>query len=160
MSGQPLPDGAGRAADPGVTSAAAPADRRHVFHRQVRFADIDSLGHVNNVRFFDFLEDARLGMLFVDPVREGGRPHQGLVVARHEIDYRRPLMFRPDPVRVETWVTEIKPVRFTLAYEIKDDEQVFVEARSVMVAYDVESARPRRLTEDELAYLKRFSIED
>ncbi|MCC5577863.1 acyl-CoA thioesterase [Microtetraspora sp. AC03309] len=152
MSGQPLSDGAGR--------AVPPADRRHVFHRQVRFADIDSLGHVNNVRFFDYLEDARLGMLFVDPVREGGRSHQGLVVARHEIDYRRPLTFRPDPVRVETWVTEIRPARFTLAYEIRDDEEVFVRARSVMVAYDVAGARPRRLTEDELAYLKRFSVED
>ncbi len=112
------------------------------------------------MRFFDYLEDARLGMLFVDPVREGGRSHQGLVVARHEIDYRRPLTFRPDPVRVETWVTEIRPSRFTLAYEIKDDEEVFVRARSVMVAYDVAGARPRRLTEDELAYLKRFSVED
>ncbi|MFF3670278.1 acyl-CoA thioesterase [Microtetraspora malaysiensis] len=160
MSGQPLSDGAGRAVGRTVMSAAAPADRRHVFHRQVRFGDIDSLGHVNNVRFFDFLEDARLGMLVVDRLREGDRPHRGLVVARHEIDYRHPLTFRPDPVRIETWVTEIRPVRFTLAYEIKDDEHVFVEARSVMVAYDVQGARPRRLTEDELAHLKRFLVEE
>ncbi len=129
---------------------------RHVLHRQMRFADIDSLGHVNNVRFLDYLEDARMAMLYLDPVRQGGRSHRGLVVARHEIDYRRPLTFRTEPVRVETWVTELSAAKFGLAYEIRDDAEIFVRARSVLVAYDVENARPRRLTEDEVAYLRRF----
>ncbi|MEU6426657.1 thioesterase family protein [Microbispora sp. NPDC046973] len=129
---------------------------RFVFERKVRFADIDSFGHVNNVRFLDYLEDARVSMLWERPREVAGR-RQDLVVARHEIDYRRPLTFRPDPVRVEVWVTEISRVRFTLAYEIRDDDTLYVEARTVMVAYDAAAARPRRLDEDELAYLKRFS---
>jgi acyl-CoA thioester hydrolase len=141
--GKSVADGAGRS-------------HRHVFPRAVRFADVDSLGHVNNVRFFDYLEDARLEMFHLDPHREGRPPFKGLVVARHEIDYRRPLTFRPDPVRVETWVTEIRPVRFTLDYEIRDDEEIFVQARSVLVAYDVERAAPRRLNQEELASLRRF----
>jgi len=124
----------------------------------VRFADIDSLGHVNNVRFFDYLEDARLGMLHIDPHRAGDAPFKGMVVSRHEIDYRRPLTFRADPVNVETWVTEIRPVRFTLEYEIKDEHEVFVQARSVIVAYDVAKAMPRRLNSDELSYLRRYSV--
>ncbi|MEV4092361.1 acyl-CoA thioesterase [Streptosporangium saharense] len=132
--------------------------RRHVFLRAVRFADIDSQGHVNNVRFLDYLEDARLEMFHLDLHREGGEVFSGLVVARHEIDYRRPLTFRADPVRVESWVTEIKPVKFVLAYEILDDETVFVRARSVLVAYDVEKARPRRLEQHELDYLERFHM--
>ncbi|MER5624058.1 thioesterase family protein [Streptosporangium sp. NPDC002544] len=132
---------------------------RHVFPRTVRFADIDSLGHVNNVRFLDYLEDARMGMFHIDPHHEGNAPFAGLVIARHEIDYRRPLTFRPDPVRVESWVTEIRPVRFTLAYEIRDDDEIFVKARSVIVAYDVESASPRRLSQDETAYLRRFAAD-
>ncbi|GII03752.1 acyl-CoA thioesterase [Planobispora takensis] len=132
---------------------------RHVFPRAVRFADIDSLGHVNNVRYFDYLEDARLAMFHIDPHREGRDPFRGLVIARHEIDYRRPLTFRPDPVRVETWVSGIRPVRFTLDYEIRDDHEVFVRARSILVAYDVEKSAPRRLNEDELAYLRRFAVE-
>jgi acyl-CoA thioester hydrolase len=124
----------------------------------VRFADIDSLGHVNNVRFFDYLEDARLGMLHIDPYKAGDDPFKGLVISRHEIDYRRPLGFRAEPVLVETWVTEIRPVRFSLAYEIRDEREVFVTATSVVVAYDVERAAPRRLTSAEIAYLKRFAV--
>jgi acyl-CoA thioester hydrolase len=123
----------------------------------VRFADIDAQGHVNNVRFFDYLEDARWGMLHVDPYKAGEQPFKGLVVSRHEIDYRRPLGYRAEPVRVESWVTEIRPVRFTLRYEIRDDADLYVTAMSVLVAYDVEREAPRRLNADELAYLRRFA---
>jgi acyl-CoA thioester hydrolase len=122
----------------------------------VRFADIDSQGHVNNVRFLDYLEDARLGMLYVDRQKAGDTPFKGLVVSRHEIDYKRPLGFRAEPVRVETWVTDLRAVRFTLEYEIRDDEELYVTARSVLAAYDVEREAPRRLTADERSYLRRF----
>ncbi|WP_246064444.1 MULTISPECIES: acyl-CoA thioesterase [Nonomuraea] len=131
--------------------------QRHLYLRTVRFADVDSQGHVNNVRFLDYLEDARFGMFHIDPHNAGDQPFKGLVVTRHEIDYRRPLGFRAEPVRVETWVTEIRPVRFTLAYEVRDDDAVYVTAKSVLAAYDVERAAPRRLSESELAYLVRFS---
>ncbi|MEV4174943.1 thioesterase family protein [Nonomuraea sp. NPDC049709] len=133
-----------------------PAER-HIYPRTVRFGDIDSQGHVNNVRFLDYLEDARFGMFHIDPYNAGDEPFKGLVVTRHEIDYRRPLGFRAHPVRVETWVTEIRSVRFTLRYEIRDDEGVYVTAMSVLAAYDVDRAAPRRLTETELAYLKRYA---
>ncbi|NUR84888.1 MAG: acyl-CoA thioesterase [Nonomuraea sp.] len=123
----------------------------------VRFADIDSLGHVNNVRFLDYLEDARFEMFHLDPHRAGDGPFSSLVVAKHEIEYRRPLDFRAEPVRVETWVTEIRAVRFTLEHQILDDHDLYVTARSVIVAYDVKRGAPRRLNEDELAYLKRFA---
>ncbi|MCF6472545.1 acyl-CoA thioesterase [Nonomuraea sp. MG754425] len=123
----------------------------------MRFGDVDSQGHVNNVRFLDYLEDARFGMFHIDPYNAGDDPFKGLVVTRHEIDYRRPLGFRAAPVRVETWVTEVRAVRFTLRYEIRDDEGLYVTAMSVMAAYDVERAGPRRLTEGELAHLKRFA---
>ncbi|WP_433500255.1 acyl-CoA thioesterase [Sphaerimonospora sp. CA-214678] len=144
------------------TTCQAPGDTgtagRFVFERPVRFADIDNLGHVNNVRFFDYLEDARMAMFYPMRRRQSGGARPGLVVARHEIDYRRALDFRIEPVRVELWVTEITPVRFNLAYEIRDDDALYVEARSVMVAYDIDNARPRRLGEDEIAHLKGFLV--
>jgi acyl-CoA thioester hydrolase len=130
--------------------------RRHVHEFHVRFGDIDVLGHVNNCRYLTYLEDARISMFRLDPLREGREPLKGLVVARHEIDYSRPLLFGPDPVRVETWVTELRPGSFSLAYEVRDDEHVYVRASSVMVAYDVEKTRPRRFGDDELAFLKAY----
>jgi len=129
---------------------------RHVHEFQVRFGDIDVLGHVNNCRYLTYLEDARVEMFRLDPQRDGLEPFLGLVVSRHEIDYLRPLLFGPYKKRVETWVTDLRAASFTLAYEVRDDDRVYVTARSVIVAYDVEKSRPRRLTDAELAFLQRY----
>ncbi len=130
--------------------------RRHVHEFHVRFGDIDVLGHVNNCRYLTYLEDARIAMFRLDPMREGREPLKGLVVARHEIDYKRPLLFGPDPVRVESWVTELRPASFSLAYEVRDDEHVYARARSVIVAYDLENTRARRFTEGEATFLEVY----
>lgn len=131
--------------------------RKHVHEFHVRFGDIDSLGHVNNCRYLTYLEDARVAMFFTDPLREGREPLRGLVVARHEIDYRRPLPLGPDPVRVETVVTEVRPASFALAYEIRDDDHVYARASSVIVGYDVGKGRARRFTQRELAFLEAYA---
>jgi acyl-CoA thioester hydrolase len=132
--------------------------RRHVLEFHVRFGDIDVLGHVNNCRYLTYLEDARVTMLRTDPLREGREPLRGLVVARHEIDYKRPLTFGPDPVRVETWVADLRAGSFTLAYEVRDDDAVYARASSVIVAYDVERGRARRLAERERTFLEGYAL--
>src|SRR6476661_6028592 len=103
-----------------MVQAAPSADRldesrRHVHEFHVRFGDIDALGHVNNCRYLTYLEDARIAMFRLDPMREGREPLNGLVIARHEIDYKRPLLFGPDSVRVETWVTGVRAASFSVA---------------------------------------------
>ncbi|MBV2357494.1 acyl-CoA thioesterase [Streptomyces sp. J2-1] len=126
---------------------------RHTYPCPLRWADMDAYGHVNNVVFLRYLEEARVDLLF--------RPDQvfrrGSVVARHEIDYKRQLVHRHTPVDVELWVTEIRAASFTLAYEVKDADLVYVRASTVVVPYDFEAARPRRLTPDERAFLEKYT---
>lgn len=130
---------------------------RHIYHAAVRWSDMDAYRHVNNVQYLRYLEEARVDMMFTLGQREGAKTlSEGVVIARHEIDYKRPLVWRAEPVRVETWVTRIGAARFTLAYEIRDDEQVYATALSVLVPYSLVEQRPRRLTEEERAYLDRF----
>ncbi|MFC5746979.1 acyl-CoA thioesterase [Actinomadura rugatobispora] len=133
-----------------------PAEYRHVYEFRLRFGDIDSQGHVNNVKFLGFLEDARLEMFHGDPVRKGEQPIRGMVISRHEIDYRRPLLPTVYPIRVETWVTEARAASFKLAYEVRDDEHVYAEAMSVLVAFDPEANRLRRFTEKEREFIGRY----
>ena len=47
---------------------------------------------------------------------------EGVVVVRHEVTYVAPLAFRFRPVSIECWVTEIRAARFTMAYEIFDED--------------------------------------
>lgn len=113
---------------------------------------MDAYGHVNNVVFLRYLEEARIDFLF----RPDKDFQQGSVVARHEIDYKRQLVHRHEPVDVELWVTETRAASFTLAYEVKDGEQIYVRASTVIVPYDFEAQRPRRITAEEREFLREY----
>lgn len=125
---------------------------RHIYRCPLRWADMDAYGHVNNVVFLRYLEEARIDFLF----RPDKEFKQGSVVARHEIDYKRQLVHRHEPVDIELWVTEIKAASFTLAYEVKDGDQVYARASTVIVPFDFEAQRPRRITAEEREFLQKY----
>ncbi|SDC07633.1 acyl-CoA thioesterase [Streptomyces prasinopilosus] len=126
---------------------------RHIYRCPLRWADMDAYGHVNNVVFLSYLEEARIDFLF----RPDKDFQQGSVVARHEIDYKRQLVHRRAPVDIELWVEQIRAASFTLAYEVKDGDQVYVRASTVIVPFDFEAQRPRRLTQEEREFLREYT---
>ncbi|MFB7111198.1 acyl-CoA thioesterase [Streptomyces sp. NPDC056190] len=126
---------------------------RHIYRCPLRWADMDAYGHVNNVVFLRYLEEARIDFLF----RPDKEFKQGSVVARHEIDYKRQLVHRHAPVDIELWVTEIRAASFTLTYEVKDGDQVYVRASTVIVPFDFEAQRPRRITAEEREFLQEYT---
>ncbi len=134
---------------------------RHVFWCPLRWADMDPLGHVNNVRFVDYLQESRVDMLRVHAPATGGEQlAEGTVVVRHEVEFLAPLVFRPEPVRIESWVTRIRAASFTMAYEVHDERSdgrlVYARASTVLTPYLFNEQRPRRIREEERAVLDRF----
>ncbi|MGV9454767.1 acyl-CoA thioesterase [Streptomyces sp. NPDC003635] len=129
---------------------------RHIYRCPLRWADMDAYGHVNNVVFLRYLEEARIDFLF-RPDRDF---QQGSVVARHEIDYKRQLVHRHHPVDIELWVTQIRAASFTLSYEVKDGDEIYVRASTVIVPFDFEAQRPRRITEEEREFLSEYTDDD
>jgi acyl-CoA thioester hydrolase len=120
---------------------------------------MDAFGHVNNTTFFTYLEEARVDLLFVTAGEAIARERlsSGIVVARHEIDYTAPLVFRPQPVAVDVWVSSLGNSSFTLSYEVLDDGgPVYARASTVLVPYDVEAGRPRRLSVEERTALEPY----
>jgi acyl-CoA thioester hydrolase len=118
---------------------------------------MDAYGHVNNVVYLTYLEEARVDMLFSLGSELGGKAlSEGVVVARHEIDYRRPLVYHPRGVDIELWVGEVKGASFEIRYEVHDESTVFARAASVLVAYDLDEGRPRRLSPSERSFLEQF----
>ena len=113
---------------------------------------MDAYGHVNNAVFLSYLEEARIDFLS----RPDKQFRQGSVVARHEIDYKRQLVHRPEPVDIELWVAEIRAASFTVAYEVKDGDHVYVRASTVVVPFDFETQRPRRITAEEREFLTGY----
>ncbi|MEU7482839.1 thioesterase family protein [Streptomyces sp. NPDC042319] len=136
---------------------------RHVYSCPLRWADMDAFGHVNNVVFLRYLEEARIDFMFRLAPGDGSPSFSGgSVVARHEIDYVRPLVHRHAPVTIESWVTRITAASLTIQYEIKDaatpehGETVYVRASTVVVPYDLEAGRPRRITAEEKSFLQEY----
>lgn len=82
------------------------------------------------------------------------------MVARHEIDYKRQLVHRHAPVDIELWITEIRAASFTIAYEVKDGDDVYVRASTVIVPFDFEAQRPRRITAEEREFLEEYRDDD
>jgi acyl-CoA thioester hydrolase len=119
----------------------------------VRWSDLDAYGHVNNARVLTLYEEARVAMMFVD-AREAGLTsfEEGIVISRHEIDYLRPIDYGRD-VRIEMWIEELRPSRFTVVYQLFAGDALASRARSVCVPFDLAAGRPRRLSDAERAFL-------
>jgi acyl-CoA thioester hydrolase len=119
---------------------------------------MDAYGHVNNVQFLRLLEDARVTGFEDWFGQDRSLLSEGVLVARHEIEYLAPLDFRHAPVSVGMWTTKISGSSFNLAYEVGDSAEIgttlYARAETTLVAYDFEHARPRRLRPDEREALK------
>ena len=134
---------------------------RHVYECPMRWADLDMLGHVNNVVYVDYLQEARVDMLRSHAQRESGELTEGVVVVRHEVTYLSPLTFRFRPVKIECWVTEIRAATFTMAYEVFHDDGeggrvVYLRASTVLSPYVFQGEHPRRLTAEEQKTLETY----
>jgi len=132
---------------------------RFVYDVALRWSDMDAYGHVNNARFLTIYEEARVAMFFVGARSHGlGSFEEGIVIARHEIDYLKPVDYG-DPVRIEMWISELRAAAFTVSYELFDNDMLASRARSVCVPYNLEQGYPRRLTDAERDFLKPY-VED
>ncbi|MEJ7708182.1 MAG: thioesterase family protein [Nocardioidaceae bacterium] len=135
---------------------------RHVFLLKPRWSDLDTYNHVNNVTWLEYLQEARVDMLFVHATARGAEGlAEGVLVVRAEINYRRTMTFRQDPYPIEMWVSRVGGASFAIDYEIAEVDRlgrrvVYGEASTVLAPVDKVTGRPRRLNDIERAVLTRF----
>jgi acyl-CoA thioester hydrolase len=125
----------------------------HTYSCRVRWSDVDSYGHVNNVKYFEYYQEARIAFLSGladDRTRDAG---QAVVVARIDVDYLRPILFRTEPFEIRTWVSRVGTSSYDLDAEIRDGDEVLSRAHAVVVAFDMATQRSRPLSDAERARL-------
>ncbi|MFQ4143371.1 thioesterase family protein [Chlorogloeopsis sp. ULAP02] len=113
---------------------------------RVRHYEMDTLGHVNNAVYQNYLEQAaiehseHLGITF-DVYRE---LRGAFVMRRVEIDYLRPSV-AGDTLEITTWLQQMRGTRAVRRYEIRkqNQEDLLVTAEALWVWVDVKSMRPR-----------------
>lgn len=122
---------------------------------------MDAFGHVNHANTVTLLEEARLDLLHAEADRHGvNGMMNGIVVARLVVDYHAPLIVDGTAVRVEIAVRELRAASFTLDYTVhsgrSSSDAAVATAETMMVPYNLEANRPRRLTEPERDFLAGY----
>lgn len=103
---------------------------------QVRFADTDALGHVNNATYLEYLELARVEWL----KRVLGAVETkefGVILARVEIDYKSPA-FHHETLVCGVRVIELGGASMTMEYRIEEKKtgRLVALAKTILVGYD------------------------
>lgn len=108
----------------------------------VRYADVDTYGHVNNAAYATFCEEARIA--YLDHVLgEAGasiggdteNDTMGIVVANMTLDFERPLA-RTRAIDVDVAVPRLGEKSFPFEYELHSTAGVHATGETTMVAYD------------------------
>ena len=139
-----------------------PIDMPAVFdhsHR-VRQEDIDGVGHVNNLVYVRWLQDAAVAHSAAQgwPTSAYYELGQGWVVRSHFIEYLSPA-FANDEVVVRTWVSEMKRVTSSRRYYIirVSDGKVLVKAETQWAFVAFTTLQPCRAPEE---VVRAFEIPD
>ena len=64
------------------------------------------------------------------------------MVAQTDVDYRRPILFRPEPYDCRTWVSHIGRTSVVFESVVRDNDDVLARARVVGVCIDNATGRP------------------
>ena len=112
-------------------------------HRdEVRFRDLDGMGHVNNAVFMTYMESARLA--YFRSLGLGQNPLEGMILARAEVDFRSPIALG-EQVEVGVRTGRIGTKSFDLEQEVRADGRLAAEGKFVLVAYDYTTNQSREI---------------
>ncbi len=108
----------------------------------VRFRDIDVVGHVNNAVFATYIEQARVQ--YIEDVVGDSIVETSAVIANIEIDFRRPIDWG-ESVTVGVRATDLGNSSVPIEYEIRSDGEVAATAETLLVTFDPEAGESRPL---------------
>lgn len=120
----------------------------------VRFADLDFMGHVNNLAHAVYAESGRYAFLIHLGLVDHGSNRQ-TVLGHLEIDYKRELLY-PNELRVGSCVTGIGRTSFTVQSGVFDSEGGATVVTAVSVRWDRETRKPIPLNDEELTALRGY----
>lgn len=114
----------------------------------VLWGDLDALGHVNNARYFGWIEEARLAYFRLVGFDLGQDAAIKPVLASTTVDFLRPVHW-PDKVRVEGKTSRIGRTSLTMDYRISSlgQQAVVATGSAVVVLVAPSSTRPSTIPE-------------
>lgn len=110
----------------------------------VRFGECDGLGHVNNVTYYDYMEDARIDVFrLFNPSLDLNT--WNMIVASTRCDYLQQVTYA-EKLTVYTWFSKIGNSSFMVEHVLCNEQGDFVaRGQATMIAYDYTHKKPTPL---------------
>jgi len=105
---------------------------------EIRYADLDPQGHVNNARFLTYFEQARVQYLIHLGLfsQDQSFLEIGIIVAEASVSYKAPVYFGTQ-AKIEVQVTRLGNKSLTMTYEMSDTTgKVYASGSSALVTFD------------------------
>lgn len=137
---------------------------------ELRWADTDQYGHVNNVAHVRYLEEARIRTFGLPDQPAGFRADRAqpvlaflasdtfTITAGQRLEYRTELAYRGQSVIAETWLSRVgsRSIEMDARLIDVDDTVEYAVARVSLVIMDVATRRPRALAATEREHLQQY----
>ena len=109
---------------------------------EVRFRDIDAMGHVNNAVYFSYMEQARMSYLRALGLMPERLDETPFILAEATCRFKAPVPFGM-PLVVRVRVAEMRDSSFFMDYSIEDQNtgRVMAIGRTVSVVYDYAASK-------------------
>ncbi|NKI17352.1 acyl-CoA thioesterase [Spongiibacter sp. KMU-166] len=106
---------------------------------QVRFSDLDMIGHVSNSNYASYFDMGRIDFFKeVEKMSTVKRPHH--VVASVKMDMLREIRF-DHKVEIATWCSRVGTKSMTIEHLIFADGEIATTSQSVLVGFDLKTRR-------------------
>jgi acyl-CoA thioester hydrolase len=102
---------------------------------QIRFSDIDSMGHVNNAVYLSYFEYTRVYYFKALLSKAWDWESNGIILAHTEVSFLSPLLLN-DKANVEMRIGHIGTKSFTLHYIIRVKNEIITKGASTLVCYN------------------------
>ena len=127
---------------------------------EVRYADIDTYGHVNNATYATYFEEARIDYLYGvidagEALLSDSESGTGIVIANLEIDFVQPVEIN-DSVAVAVRVPRLGQKSFPFEYEVRTEDGVAATGETTVVTYDRDTESSRPIPEDWRGAITQF----
>ena len=102
---------------------------------QVRFSDLDILGHVNNVIYLSYFEMARIHYFTALVGPKWDWLKEGVVLVKNDVEYHIPILLHDEP-SIFLFVKNIGNKSFSLGYNIMINDKIPTTGGSTLVCFD------------------------
>ncbi len=126
---------------------------------EIRFRDLDAMGHVNHAVFITYFEEGRKAF-FQKSFNVGGSFAFNFIMAHVRCDYLKPIELSHRSITIQMRVSKMGNKSFDLEYHLVDSTDpsvIFAKGASVQVCFDYQGNKSVRISDKMRAMLSKYT---